>query len=185
METSLLPTVAANPKSSTSLSNPEKVLVLNQDYQAISVCSAERAFILVHLRKAELIHSAEGRVLRSISREYSCPNIIRLNRYIRLPYRKVSLTRTNIFRRDNNQCVYCGSKHNLTIDHVRPRSMGGKDDWENLVTACQNCNMHKGNALPEEKGMVMRHKPFRPSFIMFLGSFTTNINDAWRPYLMI
>jgi 5-methylcytosine-specific restriction endonuclease McrA len=159
------------------------VLVLNQDYQAIGICSAERAFVLVFLQKAEMLVDNPDLRLKSISREFSFPSIIRLHRYIRIPYKSVNLSRHNVFRRDNNRCVYCNSKDALTIDHVVPRSMGGRDSWDNLVTACQKCNAKKGNMTPEEAGMEMRHKPFRPSFVMYLSHFSGNLQDAWKPYL--
>ncbi len=163
----------------------QNVLVLNQDYQAIAICSVERAFVLVYLRKAELVLSREDRKVRSISRSFPFPSIIRLYRYVHIPYRKVALSRANIFKRDGNQCVYCGTKNDLTVDHVIPRSMGGKDTWENLVTACQTCNTRKGNRTPEMCGMRFLRPPFRPSYIMYLTNFTGSVLDAWRPYLMM
>ena len=162
-----------------------KVLVLNQDYQAISVCSAERAFVLVFLNKAELISNSLTRKIRTVSKEYAFPSIIRLNRYINLPYKKVALSRQNIFKRDGHQCVYCGTRDNLTLDHVTPRSRGGRDSWHNLVTACQRCNTEKGDRTPEEAEMTMAHKPFRPSFIMYLRDFNGKVVDEWKPYLLM
>lgn len=162
-----------------------KVLVLNQDYQAVSLCSAERAFVLVLLQKAELISEHTAKVLRSVSHEFRYPSIIRLNRFVNLPFKKVSLSRINIYKRDGHACVYCGKKDNLTLDHVLPRSRGGRDSWDNLVTACQKCNTEKGDNTPEEAGMTMRHLPFRPSFIMYLRDFHGKVTDDWRPYLLM
>ena len=162
-----------------------KVLVLNQDYQAISVCSAERAFVLVFLNKAELISNNLTRKMRSVNAEYAFPSIIRLNRYINLPYKKVALSRQNIFKRDGHQCVYCGTREHLTLDHVIPRSRGGRDSWHNLVTACQRCNTEKGDRTPEEADMPMSHKPFRPSFIMYLRDFNGKVVEEWKPYLLM
>ncbi|MEM6263033.1 MAG: HNH endonuclease [Bacteroidota bacterium] len=160
-----------------------KVLVLNQNYQAIGVCAVERAFGLIFLQKAEMLSEVPGERLRTVNREFEFPSIIRLYRYISLPYKQVNLSRTNIFKRDNYSCLYCNSKENLTIDHVIPRSQGGRDTWENLATACQKCNSKKGNMTPEEAGMEMRHQPFRPSFVMFLGNFSGKVRDDWKPYL--
>lgn len=162
----------------------EKVLVLNQDYQAIGVCSVERAFVLVYLRKAEMVERLAEKVLHSVTREFAFPSIIRLYDYVRVPFRRVSLSRANIFRRDAFQCVYCSSRQHLTLDHVVPRSVGGRDTWENLVTACQSCNTRKGNRTPEEAGMPMNRHPFRPSYIMYLSNFSERVDEAWRPYLM-
>ena len=161
----------------------ESVLVLNQDYQAIGICSVERAFVLVLLKKAELLSDNPKRLLKSIQSDFRFPSIIRLYRYINIPYKRVNLSRHNIFKRDRNRCVYCGSKDALTIDHVLPKSMGGRDSWENLVTACQKCNAKKGNMTPEEAGMDMRHQPFRPSFVMFLSNFAGEVREDWKPYL--
>lgn len=160
-----------------------KVLVLNQDYQAISVCSAERAFVLVLMQKAEMLADVPELALRSINTEHKYPSIIRLYRYVRIPYKQVNLSRHNVYKRDGSACVYCSSKENLTLDHVLPRSQGGKDSWENLVTACRKCNAKKGDLTPEEANMPMRSRPFRPSFVMFLGNFSGNVREDWKPYL--
>jgi 5-methylcytosine-specific restriction endonuclease McrA len=162
-----------------------KVLVLNQDYQAVTVCSAERAFVLVFLKKAEMISERTAKVLRSVSNEFGYPSIIRLNRFVNLPFKKVALSRVNIYKRDGYTCVYCGATESLTLDHVVPRSRGGRDSWDNLVTACQRCNTEKGDRTPEEAELQMRHKPFRPSFIMYLRDFHGKVQDEWRPYLLM
>lgn len=162
-----------------------KVLVLNQDYQAISLCSPQRAFILCYLQKAEMLDHFGHLSIRSVAMSYQYPSVIRLTRFVRVPYRKVSLSRINVFRRDNYECQYCGSRRQLTIDHIVPRSLGGRDSWENLVTACQECNTRKGNTPLEETGMTLRQPPFRPSYIMYLSNFTSRVHDAWRPYLMM
>jgi 5-methylcytosine-specific restriction endonuclease McrA len=161
----------------------ENVLVLNQNYQPISICTAERAFVLVFLRKAEMLSDIASLKLTSIDHTFRFPSIIRLHRYISIPYKRVNLSRYNIFKRDGNQCVYCGNRERLTLDHVVPRSLGGRDSWDNLVTACQACNAEKGNRTPEQAGMDMCHQPFRPSFVMFLSNFNGNVREDWKPYL--
>jgi len=163
----------------------QKVLVLNQDYQALSICSAERAFVLVYMRKAELVEHSRHYHLHSVTQRFHMPTIIRLYSFVRLPYKKVVLSRSNIFRRDDNTCQYCGVRHNLTLDHIIPRSKGGKDTWENLTTACQKCNTRKGNLSLEEAGYTIKRKPFRPSYIMYLRDFTGKIEDEWRPFLLM
>ena len=164
---------------------PTKVLVLNQDYQAISVCSVERAFVLVYLKKAEMVNDNDERVLHSVHQFFRYPSIIRLYRFVNIPYKKVSLSRQNIYKRDNYRCVYCNSHADLTLDHVIPRSQGGHDSWHNLVTACQKCNTYKGNRTPEEAGLTMARKPFKPSFIMYLRDFSGRVQEEWKPYLMM
>lgn len=162
-----------------------KVLVLNQDYQAISVCSAERAFVLVFLKKAELVSDLEARRMRTVGSNFQYPSIIRLYRYVHIPYKKVALSRQNIYKRDGYRCQYCGRKDALTLDHVMPKSRGGRDTWQNLVTACQKCNTLKGDRTPEEAELQLRMKPFRPSFIMYLRDFTGNVHETWKPYLLM
>lgn len=162
-----------------------KVLVLNQDYQAISLCSAERAFVLIFLQKAEMVSDHKSLLLRSVGATYPYPSIIRLQRYIQLPFKRVSLSRTNVFKRDGFKCVYCSKNENLTVDHVIPRSKGGRDSWHNLVTACQRCNTEKGDRTPEQAEMQMSHKPFRPSFIMYLREFNGKVREDWKPYLLM
>ena len=107
-----------------------KVLVLNQDYQAITVCSVQRAFVLVYLEKAEMVADLKERELASVNSAFSFPSIIRLYRFVHLPYRKVALSRHNVYKRDGYRCVYCGSRDNLTLDHVLPKSRGGKDTFK-------------------------------------------------------
>lgn len=162
-----------------------KVLVLNQDYQAISVCSVERAFVLVFLNKAEMVADAGALALKTVKAAFKRPLVIRLCRFVHIPFKKVSLTRQNIFKRDSFRCAYCGKREELTLDHIVPRSQGGIDSWHNLVSACQKCNTYKGNRTPEEAGMKMLTKPYRPSFIMFLRDFSGNIHDEWKPFLLM
>ena len=117
------------------------VLVLNQDYQPLSICSVQRSMKLLFLEKAELLHDDPEKELSTTRTSYQYPSVIRLRNYIRIPYTKVVLSRRNIMRRDKFSCQYCAKKSDLTIDHVLPKSRGGKDHWENLVTACEKCNV--------------------------------------------
>jgi len=161
-----------------------KVLVLNQDFSALSVCSAYKAFILLHRNKAELVAEVEEMKFNTVASSFPMPSIIRLNKYINLPYRSgVMLNRQNVFKRDNFQCQYCGSPKDLTLDHVMPRSRGGKTSWDNLISACKPCNSKKGDFTPEEANMPLRSKPFKPSFVMFLRDFNGKVADDWKLYL--
>src|SRR6056297_2641877 len=101
------------------------VLVLNQDYQPLSFCSVQRSVKLLFLEKAELLHDDQQKSCRTVNHEYSYPSAIRLRRYINLPYAKIVLSRRNIVKRDQHTCQYCGTKSDLTLDHVLPRSRGG------------------------------------------------------------
>lgn len=160
-----------------------RVLVLNKDYQPLSVCSVHRSIKLLFLDKAEMLHDYPGRKLRTVSEEFDYPSVIRLHRYINIPYNKIVLSRHNIMKRDAKSCQYCGSSHDLTIDHVLPKSRGGKDTWENLVTACDDCNVTKGDRTPDEAQMPLKRKPFRPIHITFLQSILGGVQEDWKPYL--
>jgi len=160
-----------------------KVLVLNQDYSAFTICSVPKAFLLVYLRKADLVAQSETEKLRSISETFPMPSVIRLHKYVYLPYRGVMLTRQNIFKRDTHQCQYCGTTEDLTLDHVMPKSRGGRTSWDNLITACKRCNSRKGDFTPQEADMYLMQKPFKPSFIMFLRDFSGMIDTSWLPFL--
>ena len=161
------------------------VLVLNQDYSALTVCSVQRAVILIHLRKAELVEALPGHVLRSPSLTFPWPSIVRLKMFVRVPYRRIMLSRKNILRRDGFQCQYCGRRDKLTVDHVLPKSRGGRDTWLNLVAACTSCNNRKGNRTPEEARMTLRRKPFRPSHVMFIRDYVGSVDETWKPYLFL
>ncbi len=160
-----------------------KVLILNQDYSPLTICSVQKAFILVYLNKAELVADAGGYLLRSVTATYQMPSIIRLFKYVNLPYKGVVLSRQNIFKRDNGCCQYCFAAEDLTLDHVIPKSRGGKSTWDNLVTACKRCNSKKGDFTPQEAGMLLGQSPFKPSFVVFLRDFSGNIEETWKPYL--
>jgi 5-methylcytosine-specific restriction endonuclease McrA len=141
-----------------------KILVLNADYQPLNITTFAKGYKLVYKGKAEILKADETNRLRLVTKEVARPKIIRLLTYIYLPYRRVTLNKQNIFKRDGYACVYCQSRDNLTLDHVLPRSRGGVNSWENLVTCCSKCNCKKDNKTPEEAGMTMRHKPSIPTF---------------------
>lgn len=159
------------------------VLVLNQDYQPLSICSVQRSMKLIFLDKAELLHDDPKKELRTIRQAFQFPSVIRLRSYIRIPYSKVVLSRRNIMRRDNFTCMYCGRKSDLTIDHVIPKSRGGKDVWENLTTACEKCNVKKGSKTPNEADMPLMKTPYRPVPITFFRDYNGNVQEPWKPYL--
>ena len=138
---------------------------------------------LLFLEKAELLHDDPEKELRTTRDSFQFPSVIRLRSYIRLPYSKVVLSRRNVMRRDNFECQYCGKKSALTIDHVIPKSRGGKDTWENLTTACERCNVKKGNKTPKEAQMPLLTKPYRPVPITFFRDYNGGVQDPWKPYL--
>jgi 5-methylcytosine-specific restriction endonuclease McrA len=144
----------------------------------------ERAFILVFLDKAELLTHAEDEAIRTVDQTYPMPAVIRLFRYINLPYRGVVLTRQNVFKRDKFACQYCGSPKSLTLDHIIPRSKGGKTSWSNLVTACQPCNTRKGDRTPDQANLKLRSKPQKPTYMMFLRDHAGGMRKEWQPFLV-
>ncbi|MDH7516273.1 MAG: HNH endonuclease [Bacteroidota bacterium] len=163
-----------------------RVLILNQSYEPITVCNVQKAVILVYLEKAEIVATADGKVIRSPSTAFPFPSVIRLTQYKRVPYRRIILSRKNILRRDNHCCQYCGTTAApITVDHVIPRSQGGTDTWENLVAACIRCNNLKGDRTPEKAGMRLRSIPRRPSHVSFIIHSAGTVDEAWRPYLFI
>ena len=157
--------------------------MLNQDFSPLMVCSVQRAFILVYLNKSEMVRPANGYKLHSVTHSYAMPSVIRLNRYVHAPYKGVTLTRQNIFKRDNFECQYCGTKKELTIDHVIPSSRSGAHSWQNLVAACKKCNAKKGDYTPEEAGMPLRKKPYKPSYAIFLKDYANGRVGEWDEFL--
>ena len=166
------------------------VLVLNKHYMAIRIVGARRAFSLLFRELAEVVSVEQGRYsnynfqswcevselkrnfepdghdwVSTVNLHIAVPRIIRLLFYDRLPRSEVKLNRRNIFARDRNRCQYCGKKYptsELSLDHVIPRSMGGKSVWENMVCACTECNVKKGGRTPKRAGLTLIQKPIRP-----------------------
>lgn len=163
----------------------EKVLVLNNDYTPLNVTTLNRGFKLVYKGKAEIVYSDESNPIISSFKNFNRPSVIRLNRFIYMPYKKVPLSRFNIFRRDGHKCVYCGTNKNLTIDHVLPKSRGGDNSWKNLVTCCGICNLKKDDRTPEEAGMEFLIKPFTPTYLQFIERMNGIIKEEWKQFLMV
>ena len=157
--------------------------MLNQNYEPLTVCNVRRAIILAFLGKAEIVCKVNHKVIKSVYRKFDCPSIVRLSIFVRVPFRKIILSRKNILRRDNHRCQFCGSTSNLTIDHIIPKSRGGEDTWENLTTACIRCNNKKGDRTPEEASLNLRSIPKKPSHITFIKNFAGSVSDDWKPYL--
>jgi len=160
-----------------------KVLVLNNDYTPLNVTNLKRGFKLVIKGKAEVVKNF-GKDIKTGMSTIKRPSVIRLFRYIYTPFRKVELSRQNIYKRDGHKCVYCGGDRKLTLDHVLPKSRGGKNTWNNLVTCCAKCNVNKSDRTPEEANMVMNQKPFKPNFYGFIGMFG-GVNETWDPYIFV
>ena len=120
------------------------MLVLNATYEPINVCTVRRAVVLLLKEKAELIERS-SRELHSESTTLARPVVIRLITYVNVPRdaHRRKITRRAVFARDSWTCQYCGSRSNLTVDHVIPRSKGGESSWENIVASCAPCNQNR------------------------------------------
>jgi len=163
-----------------------KVLVLNHNYEPLSVCNVRKAVILLYLGKAELVEARNGDLVRSVRISMPLPSIVRLSLFVRVPYKKIILSRKNILRRDSHRCQYCGRGDvPLTVDHIIPKARGGTDSWENLVCACVRCNNKKGDRTPADSHMQLHRKPFRPNHVMFLRNFSGRVDEGWKPYLFM
>jgi 5-methylcytosine-specific restriction endonuclease McrA len=160
-----------------------QALVLNATYEPLTVVPIRRAVVLLVGNKAELVHAREQR-WHSAHLEIPVPTVIRLRRFVRVPYRRrTALSRRAVFARDLNRCQYCGSAAE-NLDHVLPRSRGGAHEWDNVVAACRPCNARKGNRTPHEAGMALRTTPQPPRqhgwLLVGLGSPP---HPSWDAYL--
>ena len=163
-----------------------KVLILNQNYEPMSVINVKKAIVLLYLGKAELVVAQEGRMVRAVSMSMPFPSIVRLSVYVKIPYKKIILSRKNILRRDGHRCQFCGRTDvPLTVDHVLPVSRGGEDSWDNLVCACVDCNNKKGDRTPDEAMMSLRRKPMRPNHVTFIRHVVGSLDERWKPYLFL
>lgn len=189
------------------------VLVLNRLFMAIHIISVRRAFCLLFKDLAEVVSLEDGQFatydfdtwrevseyraqffreeeddwVRTVSSEIQVPRVIRLLGYEKLPKQTVKFNRRNIFARDNNQCQYCGRKFatsELSLDHVTPRSQGGKSTWENIVCACLNCNVRKGGRTPKQAHMSLIRKPEKPKRSPVLNlKLTHKKYQSWKTFL--
>ena len=184
------------------------VLVLNRLWQAVNVCTVERAMTLLCGGHAQVVlehggefntfsfgewcdfsaaHTGEAEVVRTISMRIRIPRIILLLFFDRLPTKEVKFTRHNVFARDRNTCQYCGHKfdrRDLNIDHIVPRQRGGLTTWTNVVCSCVECNRRKGSRSPEESGLRLIRKPKKPRWRPFVEiQFAVAADHSWRHFL--
>jgi len=161
-----------------------RALLLNASFEPLCIVSIRRAVVLVLKDRAEIIAEGEG-VLHSERQAVSQPSVIRLKHYVRVPFRsRVPLSRRAIFARDGHRCQYCGRAAE-NIDHVVPRSRGGRHEWENVVAACRSCNARKEDRLPSEFGMQLRRSPVQPHAHVWLLAHAGRVDPAWHTYLEI
>jgi 5-methylcytosine-specific restriction endonuclease McrA len=181
------------------------VLVLNRSYLPIHVTSARRAFSLVYQGIARIVNEqyqtfdfeawsqlAVARDMEAIGTpggRIRVPRVIVLIAFDRLPKRHVRFSRINLMARDNFQCQYCNKKPRrteLNLDHVVPRSLGGRSTWENVVTSCVDCNRRKGGRTPRQARMKLRRKPERPRWTPLANLRWSSVRyQEWRPFLSV
>ena len=159
-----------------------QVLVLNISYVPINVINLAKGFNLVFKGKAEILEYDKFNPIITENNNYHRPTVIRLLKYVPMPFRKVNISRDNIIKRDDFRCIYCDSKSNLTIDHLIPKSKGGQNTWENLVTCCHKCNVKKGNKTLNESNMKIKYKPFKPTYSLLVKK-SKLIDESWINYL--
>jgi len=169
------------------MSNYKKTLVLDSTYHARSIITTDRAFVITYKGNAQVVmeYNESFKTVNPLL-DIKKPSIIRVFSYVKAPlHSKVSLTRENVFKRDNYECVYCGQglRKNLTLDHVIPQSKGGDNTWENLVTACKSCNSLKADLSLEEFGKEIP-KPYKPHYLMLMRQ-VENIPKEWKSYLFL
>ena len=166
------------------------VLVLNRYYMAVRVVNARRAFSLLYRKLADVVQEEDGIYsnynftdwcevsefkhrfepaehdwVSTVNFYIAVPRVIRLLFYDLMPRHKVTFNRRNIYARDKNHCQYCGKKfstNELSLDHVIPRSIGGKSVWKNIVCACLKCNVKKGGQTPKQARMTLIKPPVKP-----------------------
>ncbi len=171
-----------------------RVLLLNgSTWEPLSVITVPRAINLLLAGKAVTVETSE-KVLKTVKDQFPVPSVIALKRFINVPRRKASWSRKGVLTRDEYTCIYCGdavgsmqknkilSKSDFTIDHIVPRSRGGRDLWTNTACACAACNHRKGDRLPHEAGMRLRWEPKTPRtsyLVVAIGSGP----DAWKRYV--
>ncbi|HVU92843.1 MAG TPA: HNH endonuclease [Jatrophihabitans sp.] len=157
-------------------------LVLNATYEPLCVVPLRRAVVLVLAEKAVIVESTAD-VMHSERLAVPVPTVVRLARFVRVPYRReVPLTRRAVLERDNHACAYCAGKAD-TIDHVRPRSRGGQHVWTNVVAACARCNHRKGDRLLSEIGWHLGVAPAAPPATVAVVLGWTAREPSWARYL--
>jgi 5-methylcytosine-specific restriction endonuclease McrA len=181
------------------------VLVLNRSYQPVHITTAKRALSLLYAGVVRAIDhefqtfdfqswaslgvAAGADVVHTPTRPIAIPRVIVLQMYNRVPRAKVRFSRLNIYARDDNTCQYCGRRlprTGLNLDHVVPRSQGGRTTWENVVCCCLECNLQKGGHTPDQAGMRLLHHPVRPSWTPVFRTPTGRIRyREWLPYLSL
>lgn len=162
------------------------VLLLSSGYEPLRIISWQNAVSMFFLGKIEVLEEYDHNI-RSVSVIIKAPSVVRLLRYVNAGRKSPPLTRGNVLARDNFTCQYCRcelSARDATLDHVIPRSQGGKTSWENIVCACGSCNRRKGGRTPKEARMNLLTKPVRPDWLPVLHiKLHGKIPESWYTFL--
>ncbi len=159
------------------------VLVLNLNYVPVNVCTVRRAIVLVGKGKAEQLENHRGE-LHTVTAIIEAPSIIRLAYMVKRPFLPRKLSKKEVFLRDRFTCQYCGKKaQDLTLDHVIPRRQNGAHTWENVVTACNRCNLRKAGRTPIEAKMRLKQPPRAPDPNPYLILQNRVILEEWKLYI--
>lgn len=176
---------SVGPSPTSPGTGKRRVLLLNATFEPLTALPLRRAIVLLVCGKAEVVHEdPAGSTLRSATMTVEVPSVIRLSRYVHVPYRaQVPLTRAGLMHRDRFRCAYCGGRAE-TIDHVVPRSRGGAHSWENCVACCAKCNHRKADKLLSELGWRLRTVPTQPRGPHWrLLAHAKEADPLWQRYL--
>lgn len=181
---------------STSIGINGRVLLLNgSTWEPLAVITVPRAMNLLLAGKAIIVEEGGG-FIRTVRRKFVIPSVIALRTYINVPRRRAHWSRKAVLVRDSYTCIYCGirpggvhrgkirQRSDFTIDHILPRSRGGKDTWTNTACACAECNHRKGSRLPHEAGMKLRWEPKTPRTSYLVIAMGTG-PSVWKRYIEV
>tara|TARA_B100000282_G_C31727707_1_gene489307 strand:- start:1114 stop:1623 length:510 start_codon:yes stop_codon:yes gene_type:complete len=160
-------------------------LKLDNSYKPIEIIDSCNALSMVWRGKARMVESYDNSFINTTHKSWPEPSVIVLNRYVDHKFFNVGPTRKNIYERDGFVCQYCKCEYHagkLTLDHVVPKSLGGKKSWTNLVTSCKKCNQKKGNKLLPDTSLSLLKTPTKPRYKL-LDYLGPGIPDKWRLYL--
>ena len=145
-------------------------VLLNTDYTFLNLVNWKRAVCLMAKGKVEVVKDSRNIIRNCSGVELKVPAVMRLIKLIRTIYRSsVTFTKKNVLIRDRFKCAYCGARREkLSIDHIIPKSRGGKMTFENCVAACRPCNLKKGGRTPNEARMYLKVRPYQPTISEFL-----------------
>lgn len=181
----------------------EPTLVLNRSWVAISTTTVRHAITLAYRRSARIIETDTFRAhdfeswadlavrrgepcIRTVKLTLRIPEVIQLIAYDSVPQRDVAFSRKNLYQRDHYRCQYCGRRRatsDLSIEHIVPRSRGGRSTWHNCVLACLQCNVRKGNRTLAESGMTLIRQPFKPRWSPCLQIRIANRKASWEHFV--